>query len=172
LTVWKEPPPDEIIKRSLAEYDAFYDDVYQVLGNLIKRHGKIVIFDLHSYNHRRQGMDAPSADPHNNPDVNVGTGTMDRSFWEPVVDRFMHDLAGFDFLGRRLDVRENIKFRGGNFSRWIHETFPKTACSLAIEVKKFFMDEWTGKINPMELHAVEQALRKAAMGVSEILVQL
>ncbi len=61
-----------------------------------------------------------------------------------MIDRFISDLSGFDFPGGRLDVRENVKFRGGNCGAWAHATFPDSACVLSIEVKKFFMDEWTG----------------------------
>ena len=171
LRVWKEHPPDEIVERSLAEYDTFYDQVHHVMRRLVERQGRVVVFDLHSYNHRRQGIDGPSGDPQENPDVNVGTGAMDRSRWAPIVDRFIRDLTEFDFLGRHLDVRENVKFFGGNFPRWIHETFPESVCSLAIEVKKFFMDEWTGEVDQTQLHAVGQALQKAATGVLEELVE-
>ena len=171
LTVWKDRPPDEIVKRSLAEYDAFYDQVHHVLLRLIEQHERVVVLDLHSYNHRRQGIDGPPGDQHENPDVNIGTGTMDRARWAPIVDRFVRDLTEFEFLGRHLDVRENIRFRGGNFSRWIHETFPESVCCLAIEIKKFFMDEWTGEVDQTQLHAAGQALQKAATGVMEVLVE-
>jgi hypothetical protein len=90
---------------------------------------------------------------------------MDRRHWGTLVDRFIADLSGFDFLGRRLDVRENVKFSGGNFSRWIHETFPRSVCSLAVEVKKFFMNEWTAEVDARQLHAVRQALQAAAAGI-------
>ena len=172
LEVWKKKPPAEAIERSLAQYDAFYRHVQLALESLLGRFGRLVVFDLHSYNYRRQGADAPPADPQDNPDVNVGTGTMDRGQWAPVVNRFISDLGSFDFLGRRLDVRENVRFTGGQFPSWIHQTFPDSVCSLAIEVKKFFMDEWTGEVDQAQLHAVGQALRSAASGVLEELVAL
>jgi hypothetical protein len=81
-----------------------------------------------------------------NPQINVGTGTMrDRDRWERVIDRFMDDLTGYDFPGGALDVRENVRFRGGACAAWTHRTFPEAACVLSIEVKKFFMDELTGR---------------------------
>jgi hypothetical protein len=128
-----------------------------------------VVFDLHSYNHRRDGPEAPPADPELNPEVNVGTGTMDRERWGPVVDAFMGSLRAFDYRGRRLDVRENVKFRGGQFSRWIHENFPTAACSLAIEFKKFFMDEWSGEPDPVQLDAIRTALATSVPAVLEVL---
>ncbi len=156
-----------MVARSLAEYDTFYRCLEATLEALISRFGRVVLFDLHSYNHRRGGVDGPVAEPDENPEINVGTGTMDRQRWSPIVDRFIDQMRGFDFLGRRLDVRENLKFSGGQFSRWVHERFPETACSIAVEVKKFFMDEWSGEVDQTQLHEVGEALRAAGFGVLE-----
>jgi len=172
LDVWKAGPSIEVVERSLAQYDAFYRQVRLVLEMLVERHGRLVVFDLHSYNHRREGPGRPAADGRENPDVNVGTGSLDRARWARVVDRFAAALGSFDFLGRRLDVRENVRFRGGQFSRWIHATFPESVCCLAIEVKKFFMDEWTGRADPGAVHAMGRALAASGAGVVEELGNL
>ena len=172
LNVWREPPAAAVIARSLAEYDAFYEEVERVLGDLQRICRHFVVFDLHTYNHRRDGADGPAAPEAGNPEVNVGTGTMDRQRWDPLVTRFLADLRGVDFLGRHLDVRENIKFKGGHFGRWIHERFPESACCLAIEFKKFFMDEWTGTVDPQQVQAIEQALRATVPGVTQELSRL
>lgn len=141
--LWKEPLGQDIVDRSLTEYDAYYTALGEVLVGLEREYGGFVVFDLHSYNHRRDGSDATAADPETNPEVNVGTGTMNRTQWAPVVDAFIETLSNYDFQGRRLDVRENVKFVGRQLPQWVHENFPETGCVLAIEVKKFFMDEWT-----------------------------
>jgi N-formylglutamate deformylase len=172
LQVWQEQPSPELVARSLAQYDAFYNEIERLFGRLANRFNRFVVFDLHSYNHRRQGPDAPAADPALNPEVNIGTGTMDRARWAPVVDRFIADLRAFDFLGRRLDVRENLKFQGGQFPCWIHQTFPNSACALAIEFKKFFMEEWTGHPDPVQVQAIGQALQSTVPGVLETLKNL
>jgi len=156
----------------LAEYDAFYAELERILSEVRRRHPLFVVYDLHSYNHRRDGADAPAADPEANPEVNVGTGTLDRERWAPVVDRFIHDLSAFDYLGRQLDVRENVKFRGGHLSNWIHATFPDSACVLAIEFKKFFMDEWTGQLNEKAHSAIGRGLQQTVSGVLEGLTDL
>lgn len=174
LQVWREKPSPEIVERSLAEYDALYAQVEQVLSDLEQRFGRFVVFDLHTYNHRRAGPRGPIADPALNPEVNVGTGTMDRARWAPIVDRFIADLRAFDFLGRHLDVRENVKFFGGQFPGWIHENFPESGCALAIEFKKFFMDEWTGEQDPArkQVEAIRQALESTVPGVLQELQRL
>jgi N-formylglutamate deformylase len=159
LGVWKDQPPDEMFARSLAEYDSFYAAMRKLLTQIERAHGRFVVLDLHSYNHRRQGPDGPPADEQGNPQVNVGTGTMNRDRWAPVVDAFVGTLRSFDFLGSSLDVRENVKFFGGNWAKWVHESFPESGVVLAIEFKKFFMDEWTGEPREGYLEAIEEALR-------------
>ncbi|NQT16340.1 MAG: N-formylglutamate amidohydrolase [Planctomycetes bacterium] len=167
LRVWKTAPPDAVVGRSQSLYDTFYQEVEKILQSLVDRFGRLVVYDLHSYNHRRLGPDAKPDDPASSPDVNVGTGTMDRQRWEPIVDRFLTDLRAFDFLGRRLDVRENVKFFGGEFAKWIHGRFPSSVCVLSIEFKKFFMDEWSGELDPIQSDAIGQAVASTVAGVLE-----
>lgn len=167
LDVWKEKPSAEIIEKSLAEYDAYYEMLGRLCAEKQEKHGKFAVFDIHSYNHRRDGADAEPADPEENPEINIGTGTMDRKRWSRLVDRFIYDLSSFDFMGRKLDVRENVKFKGGYQVRWLHENFPDAGCGLAIEFKKFWMDEWTGEKNPEFVRALRAALASTVPGVLE-----
>jgi N-formylglutamate deformylase len=169
LHIWREALPEEIIERSLELYDAFYVEMARILDELERRYGRFVVVDLVSYNHRRGGPDAPPDDPEANPEVNIGTGSLDRERWGHLVDRFMRDLREHEFLGRHLDVRENVRFQGGYLSRWIHERYPESGCCLAIEFKKSFMDEWTGKLSPEEYEAIPQALEATLPGLLESL---
>ena len=172
LQVWKGELPADVAERSLAGYDAFYRAMERLFSEMARQHGRFIVFDLHSYNHRRGGPGAEPEDPAGNPQVNLGTGSMDRRFWAPVVERFIADLRAYPFPGGPLDVRENVKFRGARFSGWVHETFPRTGCSIAIEFKKFFMDEWTGVPDPALLAAVGDALRSTVPGVIEELKRM
>jgi len=165
LQVWKKPPPDTLLAQSLAQYDAFYTEMQRLFATLEQRYGHFVVFDLHSYNHRRNGPTATPDDPAQNPDVNLGTRSLPRDRWAAIVERFMADMQSFNFYGRQLDVRENIKFGGGQFARWTHQTFPQSGCVLSIEFKKFFMDEWTGEPDLMQLQAIQQALQFTVPGV-------
>ncbi|HEC15932.1 MAG TPA: N-formylglutamate amidohydrolase [Sedimenticola sp.] len=172
LKLWKTPPTQEMIIRSLEEYDAFYKELRVLFDEMRARHHRFVVLDLHAYNYRRAGPKAPPEDPRLNPDVNIGTGTLDRRYWAPVVDRFIHDLRAFDFLGRHLDVRENVKFIGRQFPRWVHTHYPRTACVLAVEFKKFYMDEWSGLGDPVKIQAVRQALTSTIPGIKAALASM
>jgi N-formylglutamate deformylase len=170
LEVWRDgAPPEEIVREAHALHRAFYDTLEAILRDVEAEHGRFVVYDLHAYNHRRGGPHAPPNDPRRSPDINIGTGSMDRPLWAPVVDAFLDTLSSATVLGRRLDVRENVCFEGGYLPEWVHRTFPRTGCALAVEVKKFFMDEWTGEVEPSRLQGIEQALARTVPAVREAL---
>ncbi len=167
LDCWNCQPPPEMVERSLAEYDDFYAHLRLLLERLTARHGRVVVFDLHSYNHIRGGQRGTPSDRNGHPEINLGTRSMPRSHWTGIVERWLAEMRSYDYFGRQLDVRENVKFFGGNLPGWIHENFPDTVCALAIEVKKFFMNEWTGELDRQQHEAVHAALARAARGVLE-----
>jgi N-formylglutamate deformylase len=172
LRVWREPLPEAVLERSLQRYDAFYAEMRRLLDEAERRFGRFVVLDLHSYNHRRGGPAAPPADAAGNPEVIVGTSNMQRARWAPLVDRFSAAVAAFEYPTGRLDVRENVKFSGGHLAQWIHANYPTSGCALAIEFKKFFMDEWTGEPYEEHLDAIGGVLEAAAAGVREELERM
>jgi len=165
LDVWSQWPGLDRLAYSYEIHRKFFESVREMLSRLIDRYGFVVIYDLHSYNFRRGGPFAPPDDPELNPDINLGTANLNRELWAPVIDGLIHDLQAFDFPGRTLDVRENIKFRGGYFSQWVREQFGDYSCAVAIEVKKFFMDEWTGRYDPKQLRAVRELIQSTVPGM-------
>lgn len=161
-TVFSTPPSPEMVERSLRMHDDFYAGVTRHLDGL--KDG-FVVLDLHSYNHRRSGPRTLPEPVEDNPDVNVGTGTVDRSRWGGLIDRFMTDLGDQRVAGHRLDVGENVKFRGGHFPSWVNRRYPERGCALAIEFKKLFMDEWTGELDTQHLGQLRTALAATVPGL-------
>lgn len=172
LPVWRERPPDRVLDRSLAEYDAFYEDMCGLFDRLTNEWNSVLVLDLHSYNHRRDGPDRPAQSIIATPEINVGTGSLDRQRWSSLIDLFIAALRSQEYRGRILDVRENVKFRGGHFSRWLHERYPARVCVLALEFKKIFMDEWIGTANIMALEDIRVALRNAVTSVRQELTRV
>jgi N-formylglutamate deformylase len=171
LQVWRDGQvPEEVACRSRQVHDAWYAELGRRVARLAAR-GPFVVFDLHTYNHRRDGPDAEPAPQKGNPDVNVGTGTLDRQPWIPVVDAFMEAMSApvIPVTGRRLDVRENVRFWGQNEGRWVHRRFPDTACVLALEFKKTFIDEWTGEVDEDHLAQLAEALAGTVPAVTAAL---
>jgi hypothetical protein len=124
-----------------------------------------VLLDLHAYNFRREGPNKPPAEQKTHPEVNIGTGSLDHKVFGNLLERFMRDMHQFDYLGRHLDVRENVKFKGRHLAHWIHNRFPKKVCVIAVEFKKFFMDEWTGIGDIEKIEAIRDALQSTVPGL-------
>ena len=159
LEVWADPPlAEELTERSLAEYDVFYDVLGERLDTVAAR-GPFVLLDIHSYNHRRNGPDAEPEAVEDNPEVNLGTGSLDKERFGPLVDDFTATLSRQEVGGSRLDVRENVRFKGRAVAQWVHDRYPGVGCCLALEFKKTFMDEWTAAVDD---DRVEQAARAVA----------
>jgi N-formylglutamate deformylase len=62
-------------------------------------------------------------------------------------------------------VRENVRFRGGHFPRWVNGTYGERGFALALEFKKVFMDEWTGELDEPALVELVRALQHALPAV-------
>lgn len=169
LELWASPLDETVANRSLEQYDRFYSDLELVCDDLAARHRRFVVIDLHSYNHRRGGADARVDDPAKNPEVNIGTGSIDRERWGALIDGFMAAVSEAPFDGGHLDVRENVRFHGGEMSKWVNRRYGDRGMALAVEIKKIYMDEWTGVEDEAAIVDVGAALQAGADVVREML---
>ena len=165
LQIWQNEPSEELLENARTLYDRFYSDVESLLSKIVARFGGFAMLDIYSYNHRTGGPDATPENPQWNPDINVGTGTLDRLYWADLVERLLTDLRGTDYFGRRPDVRENVKFKGGRFPLWVNSTFPSKGISLPIEIKKIFFDEWTGELNAEAFDHLKRIVKSSVFGL-------
>ena len=163
LKVWGGRLDDALVERSLAIHAAYYQMLGHYLDEVARDHERFVLLDVHSYNHRRDGPDSPATAQAAAPDINIGTFSMPREQWAFLLDPLIEAMRGFDFNGRRLDVRENIAFQGkGEQTRFVHDRYPGKACAIAIEFKKFFMDEHSGEPDRAELDAMQRLITMSA----------
>ena len=171
LQVWEGTLPDEEVRRSLELHECFYQRLGEILDEKVDRYGGFVLLDFHSYNHRRISPDGPAADPQGNPEVNLGTGTLDRERWGALIDRFAADLRDGDEIIDH-DVRENVKFRGGYVPLWTHTRYRTEGVAIAVEFKKTFMDEWTGVPDEGRIAALARAVERTLPGLEESLARV
>ena len=170
LTIWESRPDPALVAESLAIHGAYSRMLGALLDDVAERHERFVVLDVHSYNHRRDGPDGASTPQDEAPDINIGTFSMPREQWAFLLDPLMAEMARFDFNGRRLDVRENVAFQGkGEQTRFVHDTYPGQGCAIALEFKKFFMDEWSGEPDRAELAAMRAFIDHTARVAAELL---
>ncbi len=158
--------PADVMARSLEYWDTFYADLADQLDELAAR-GPFVLFDVHSYNHRRPGPDQPPEPWTKNPELDLGTGKVDREQFTPVIDVLRDAMASQGF-----DVRDEIKFFPKHLSDWVHRHYPGVGCVMTLEFKKTFMDEWTGEPDHDRLEAIASALRNTVEPVEAALAEL
>jgi len=170
LQVWRSDPAPALVDESLSMHAAYYNMLAQLLDDISVRNKRFVLIDVHSYNHRRDGALAEPTPQAKAPDINIGTFSMPRSDWAWLLDPLLAAMGEFDFNGRRLDVRENIAFHGkGEQTRFVHERYPGQGCAIALEFKKFFMDEWTGEPDAAELSAMRGFITHVANVAADLL---
>jgi hypothetical protein len=171
LPLWKPGSPSEdLVARSLAVHAEYYRALGSLLDGIAARHGRFVMIDVHSYNHRRGGPDTAPEPQESAPDINIGTFSMPREKWAWLLDPLMEGMREFDFNGRMLDVRENVVFQGkGEQTRFVHQRYEGRGCAIAFEFKKFYMDEWSGQPIPAEVEAMRRLVAFAAATAAELL---
>ena len=147
------------ISDALKAYDYFYHEIDSVIGNFLNRYENLLIWDIHSYNHRRAGNGESFDSDVLNPEIIIGTNNnryIDKK-WLPLIEWIQKRLSNIElekYIGdnrslksRTLDVRQNVKFPGGHLSQYLNSKYHPRVCCLAIEFKKIWMNEWTQEID-------------------------
>jgi N-formylglutamate amidohydrolase len=145
IEVWDDPLSDADVERSLRMWDDYYAMMSGWLEGLIKEHGQVLLLDVHSYNHRRDGPFAQPAAQEDNPDIDLGVTTLDHDRFGPLLEAFEEELCRHEAHTRKLDVRRNVRYDdGGHWPEWVFAQYGDNIAAITLEYKKFYMDEWTG----------------------------
>lgn len=141
VEVWKSSLSASERDISLAKHKEFHRLMNIVAQYLIRLNGFGIILDIHSFNYRRQNENEDIK-----PDINIGTAAVNRSVFGKLIEDFILRLKHITINGKFLRVAENDIFSGGYLSRRISSEYYDNILVLAVEFKKIYMDEWTGKI--------------------------
>lgn len=147
-------------------YDSWYKTLNSQINHLLKTHPFLVVFDLHSYNHRRGGPDAAPDSQINNPDIILGRSNMPFEY-HAIVQKLADSLNGKMVQDQLLDVRCDVKFPGGNFPRHLHRNFNGRLIAIAVEFKKIFMDEHSHELYPAFFKELREVFYAQAMPWAE-----
>jgi hypothetical protein len=163
LDVWNQPLTSEEIDRSITKYDEFHKLMDIVTAYLLKQNRYGVIFDFHSYNYQREEKVSWHIDE--NPVINIGTEPVNRDLFGEVIDNLLFSLSGLSISGHPISVGENVIFKGGGLSNRLSSAYYDQLLFLAIEFKKIFMDEWSGRLFE---ETIEQLADAFCMGVKQV----
>ncbi len=156
LQVWKRDLPKIIVNKLYENHEAIFRIIDSQIQETIEKYGYFVIYDIHSYNAKREGSQAV-IDYQNNPQINIGTAH-NHSKWTDLTAMLIRILQKEKGGTHSFDVRENIKFKGGYLSKYINERYGDKGCVFSIEFRKDFMNEWTGELYPEKLQEYKQLL--------------
>ena len=150
--LWHEPLSKEEYDISLQKHRRFYDVVHSLVETLEKQFGKVIVFDMHSYNWVRWDREVPT--------WNLGTINIDNERFSGIVEAWRKKLAAMRLPNDiKSTAKINDTFQGnGFFLRYITETFDNTLV-LATEIAKVYCDELSGTIYPEVVAAVEAQLK-------------
>ncbi|MFZ4260613.1 N-formylglutamate amidohydrolase [Sphingobacterium sp. HJSM2_6] len=156
LEVWKDTTPANYIAKLQDDHQNILQTIVDLVQETIHQFGYFVIYDIHSYNAKRHSS-AEVVNELENPQINLGTGPV-HSKWRPLITLWMDYLKTQTLYGEVIDIRENVKFRGGYLSQMINERFAEFGCVLSIEFRKDFMDEWTAVPNHLRIQSCKELL--------------
>jgi len=158
--VWAEPLSETDIRTSLRRHQAFYKVLDALVTRLAGRFGGVVIYDVHSFNYKREGM------PKSTPLFNLGTENIPRDRFGTYIDILVEGLRKVDLGSMSGRVAVNEVFYGrGYLLKHVMEKFPNTLV-LPLEVKKVYCDEETGDEFPGIIEAIQVGLKKAIVETS------
>ena len=155
--VYQSTPPDDMNLRSLKNYHMFYHFIGTVITHMLDLFGYCIVYDIHSYNISRQkekGFKSP-------PVFNLGTAALDRLKWKLEIETWLENLKRISLPGIETNVAENEVFSGkGAFCEQLIQ-WDEHILVLPTEVSKFYMNEFTGKVYPEIIHALQKGLDQA-----------
>ncbi|SKB77516.1 N-formylglutamate amidohydrolase [Sphingobacterium nematocida] len=156
LDVWEENLPSTFLEILYKKHRDVYRIIERHIQTTIQKYGFFVVLDVHSYNAKRTSA-REEVDKEANPQINLGT-YYNTPKWRLLTDNFVAAIQGQKLYGEPIDIRENVKFKGGYLSQFINANFGEKGCVLAIEFRKDFMNEWTGEPDVQRIAACKQLL--------------
>lgn len=172
LQIWDQDLPQEEMDASLELHRRFYALMSERVEAMIAEHGQILVLDIHSYNHRRNGAEAPADPQAESPDIDLGATTLDKTIYGGLLEEFAQGLRSRPVGGKSPDVRVNVRWEdGGNFPEWLHATYGDAACVITLEYKKIFMDEWGRTADILALQDLREGFLAAVANARRWLAQ-
>lgn len=170
LNVFRANLPSNYLLELYKQHQSIYYTIERHLSTTIKKFGFFIILDIHSYNAKREGAEQ-EINKVKNPQINLGT-YYNHDKWRDLIDEFRSAFNKFKLNDETIDVRENVKFKGGNLAQHIINQYGELGCVLSIEFRKDFMDEWSGEPYMDKIAAINQLLKNVLQSMNSYLQKI
>lgn len=151
--VWDKPLSQKQRAKNHGKHQSFYNVLETIIEVIEKQFRNAIVFDIHSYNHKRIEEDTPT--------FNIGSGQIDVERWGSVVNQFEKQLNNIALPNLEVRAATDEVFHGrGYLITHVNAHFDNTLV-LPTEVKKIFMDEVTGDVYPLVLEELKAGFKSA-----------
>lgn len=156
--VWSNDLPKEEVDRSLNKHRNFYKVVHALVQKLEEEFGTSVIYDIHSYNHKRHDISYL---------FNIGIENIDIKRYNSEISHWKRELLKVKVKRVKTEVSVNHIFYGrGYLLKYVKDNF-NNSLVLATEVKKVYLDELTGSPYPQVIQALSRSLKNVIINNSQ-----
>lgn len=158
--VWKRKLTPKEVQRSKQKHANFYKVLHALVQKLENMFGGCVVFDMHSYNHKRWERNVPL--------FNIGTERINQEKFGPMVKRWAEELQSVQLEGiENVTSINNVFYGRGYCLEYISSHFKETLV-LATEIKKVYCDEESGDIYPDIIGNLQLALKTVILNAANI----
>lgn len=162
--VWKTPLTHEEDAEARERHASFYSVFYGVLLKLRQRFGGAVVYDIHSYNYKREGV------PKNAPLFNVGTSEIDKEKYGTSIRHWCKELEKVRIPNIETRVAENEVFEGKGFIAIFVREWCENMLALPTEIKKVYMEEETGTPFPEVIATLSGEMKRAILNNAHLFI--
>jgi len=164
--VWKTPLSEEQKAESLEKHNRFYRVMRALYNKIHKKHGGGLVYDVHSYNYKRKGDDAPA--------FNIGTEQLNTEKYGEVIKHWNDILNEITIADHEIRSALDEVFYGRGYQATVAKEFDNLLV-LPTEFKKIFMDEMTGEVHKSVIADLkpkfEEAIKKSVKKFSDLFLK-
>ncbi len=171
IDLYRELPPPEALERSRCRHDEARAAIYALVDQAVEIFGYCVLLDVHSYCYRREDPAALWWEQPERPVFNLGTRGAHPRF-AALNTALLDALRPLRWQGRPVTVGENVVFGGGRIHDALQQRHPGRVVVPSLELKKIFMDEYTGVFDEPGFTTMVQQVSQAWVAVLDRLPEL
>jgi len=160
--VWNKPLSKKELKISTQKHENYYKVTHALIEKLESMFGAVLVYDVHSYNHKRWDRDVPV--------FNIGVEKIDIKKYGKYIENWRKELESIELGEINVQAKINDVFFGRGYNlEYITKNFKNTLV-LATEISKIYCDEETGEIYPQVIKSIQSKFKKAILNNANLFV--